>query len=294
MQVSKSEYPFTSHWWQSPRGDRLHYLDEGPRSDTIILMIHGNPSWSFLYRKLILSLRSQWRCVAIDHLGCGYSDKPQDDIYSLAEHIERAKGLVQQLAPKRIVFMVHDWGGAIGLGLASHLREQLAGIVLTNTAAFTDSKLPKRIAICKSQVLGTFINRGLNGFARAALPMAMPKGETLKGAAASGFLAPYGNWHNRVAIDAFIKDIPMDEKHRSWDTLKAIEDFLGDIQDVPKIAFWGMQDFCFSEHFLKRFEAIWPDLESHRYPQASHYLLETVPQPVSDSLKIWMRQKIGE
>jgi haloalkane dehalogenase len=292
MNISEQEYPFHSHWWESQDGHRLHYVDEGPRSDTLVFMVHGNPSWSFLYRKLIVALRDQVRCVAIDHLGCGFSDKPQDGTYTLAQHIERAKGLLQSLKPKRVIFMVHDWGGAIGLGVASQLRELCAGIVVTNTAAFTDIHIPGRIAICKTRGLGTFINRGLNGFAKAAITMAMPKGERLQGDAAAGFLAPYSNWNDRVAIDAFIKDIPMSDRHPTWSTLKEIETFISNIPEVPKIAFWGIQDFCFSEHFLNRFESFWPELESHRYLEASHYLLETVSEPVAKNLKNWLEQKI--
>lgn len=288
-------YPFESHFLKLESQHQLHYIDEGREHELSFVMLHGNPSWSFLYRHWVEALKGQVRCVVPDHLGCGLSDKPQDHDYHLQDHIDNALQLVNQLQLKNIVLVVHDWGGAIGMGLAMQLGQRLKGVIINNTAAFPDADIPKRIAICKTAGLGTFINRGLNGFAKAAITMAMPKGHSMSLKVAEGFLAPYGNWHDRVAIDAFIKDIPMDPQHRSRATLEAIEKHLHTMRELPKLIFWGEQDFCFNLHFRDRWMKIWPEAELHSYPDASHYLFETAFERIEQAVQGWIKKlDLGE
>ena len=281
-------YPFISHRHRLPSGHRMHFVDEGPRQGLTLLMLHGNPTWSFFFRDLILKQYAQYRCVVPDHIGCGWSDKPQDYAYTLEQHIADVKNLIDALQLEAIVLIVHDWGGAIGLGLARLLGKKLKGIVLFNTAAFVSPRLPLRIALCRNGQVGTFINRRLNGFARAAITMAMPKGQGLDISIAKAFLAPYNSYANRVAIDAFVKDIPMEKNHPSRQLLEAIEASLVQHTDLPKLVFWGEQDFCFNLHFLERWQQIWPNAEVHRFPQAGHYLLESVVHLINERLLTWL------
>ena len=138
-------------------------------------MVHGNPSWSYLYRNLITQLRDRYRCIVPDHIGCGFSDKPQNYPYRLENHIENLEFLLDHLGVKRCVLLVHDWGGAIGMGWAGRYPERVAGCVVMNTAAFPSPHIPLRIDICRWPFLGEFLVRGLNGFAGAAIFMAVKK-----------------------------------------------------------------------------------------------------------------------
>jgi haloalkane dehalogenase len=112
----KQEYPFSSHF-SSMKNHKLHYIDEG--SGDAILMVHGNPTWSFFYRNLAKHFSKNFRVVVPDHLGCGLSDKPQDYEYTLKNHIDNLEKLVLELGLTNITLVLHDWGGAIGMGLAT-------------------------------------------------------------------------------------------------------------------------------------------------------------------------------
>jgi len=272
--ITSPTYPFESHFLKLKNGHSIHYLDEGPRVDHAWLLLHGNPTWSYYYRNVISALSPESRCVAPDHLGCGWSDKPQAQAYLLKNHIDHVLELIQHLELTSITLVLHDWGGAIGMGVAEKLPKHIKAIVLLNTAAFPDVHLPFRIAVCKFPIIGTLINRGLNGFALAALSMAVKRGKKLKGEVAKMMIAPYDNWKHRVAIDAFIKDIPMNPSHPTFSTLQTIASALEQFKELPIAIFWGAQDFCFNLHFLQRWKAIWPKAQVHLFEEAGHYVLE--------------------
>ena len=161
-------YPFTSHFIEVD-GHRLHYLDEGPRDAPVWLCLHGNPTWSFYWRSMILAFRDRYRMIALDHLGCGLSDKPQDWPYRLDGHIRNVQAFATALDLRGITLAVHDWGGAIGCGFAVREPDRVARLVITNTAAFPSPRIPLRIAVCRIPGFGALAVRGLNGFARAAI-----------------------------------------------------------------------------------------------------------------------------
>lgn len=269
-------YPFTSHYF--PRGpQRLHYLDEGPADAEIaqpLLFVHGNPTWSFFWRNLIVPLRDRWRCVAVDHIGCGMSDKPQTYDYILARRIDDLARLVEHLDLKNTTLVAHDWGGAIGLGTLQRLRQRFTRIVLFNTGAFPPPFVPWRIAACRTPLVGTLAVRGLNAFAGAALSMAVEKRERMTADVRAGLLAPYDSWTNRVAIDRFVRDIPFSPRHPTWRTLAQIEAGLPALADMPIQLIWGMRDWCFRPQCLDRFIGHWPQAEVHRLADCGHYVVE--------------------
>ncbi len=266
-----SLYPFSSHSLQLD-GLRYHYLDEG-RGQTL-LMLHGNPTWSFYWRNLILAFRDRYRVVAPDHIGCGLSDKPQDYPYCLEQHISNVVRLIEQLDLSQITLMLHDWGGAIGLGTALKVPDRVARIVLFNTGAFPPRFIPFRIRICRTPLVGRWAVRGLNVFARAALTMAVEKPDRMTPAVRSGLLAPYDSWANRVAIDRFVADIPMTRRHPTWKTLAEIEDSLPSLACRPIELIWGMRDWCFRPICLDRFLLHFPEAQVHRLDDAGHYVVE--------------------
>lgn len=272
-------YPFTNNYLKI--GDSsLHYIDEGEGDP--VLMVHGNPTWSFYYRELAKELKAGNRVVVPDHIGCGLSDKPENYEYTLENRINDLEKLVMFLDLKNITLIVHDWGGAIGFGLATRRPELIKRIVILNTAAFTSDRMPFRIGLCKNKVFGSFLVRGLNGFAWPASFMASkrPLSKEVKRA----YLAPYSDYQKRIAVSEFVKDIPMSPKHRSFKTLEAIEKKLPSL-DCPKLILWGGKDFCFNDSFFTRWKEIYPESFHKYYPKAGHYILEDEKEDVISKIK---------
>ncbi|MDQ8194641.1 alpha/beta fold hydrolase [Coraliomargarita sp. SDUM461004] len=265
------EYPFASNELRLKNGATMHYLDEG--TGPVVLMLHGNPTWSFYYRNLVQTMVAVgYRCIVPDHIGCGLSDKPATYTYTLEQRIEDVEALLDQLAIDRFSLVVHDWGGAIGCGVAGRRPDALDKLVLLNTGAFRSKRIPLRIAAIKVPVFGEFVIRALNGFAGPAAIMAAKV--PLKPAVKRGLLWPYRSWADRVAVWNFVKDIPLHASHHSYQTLSEVEAGLSQLKDKPVQLVWGAKDFCFNMHFYRRFQQFFPQAESAVYSQHGHYILE--------------------
>ena len=276
----KSLYPFESHETSIAGGHRMHYLDEG--RGPVLLLLHGNPTWSFYWREVVRAFRDRYRVVVPDHIGCGLSSKPRPSEYPycLAQRIADVKELIEQLDLREITLVAHDWGGAIGMGAAGSSPERFARFVLMNTAAFRSTRCPLRIRLCRFPLLGRLGVQGLNLFARAALRMAVADPNRLSPTARAGLLAPYDNWHNRTAIYRFVRDIPLRPVHPSYPVLSEIETGLDRFRDHPVCLIWGMRDWCLTPAFLDRFLEFFPAAEVHRLADAGHYVVEEAPGEV--------------
>lgn len=273
----RSLYPFGSHYL--PVGAwRMHYVDEG--AGRPLLMVHGNPTWSFYWRELIRAFRDEYRVIAVDHIGCGLSDKPADYPYTLQTHVDNLVSLIDSLDLTNLTLAVHDWGGAIGLAAALARPHRVSALVLFNTGAFPPPYIPLRIRLCRLPWLGTWCIRRWNLFARAALWMAVARRDTLTPTARAGLLAPYDNWDHRVAIDHFVRDIPAAPDHPTWQTLERLEQGLPTLADRPCQIIWGLRDWCFRPSCLERFRAIFPKARVHAFEDASHYVVEDAPQRI--------------
>lgn len=272
----KNLYPFKSNYLDlgasdpSHSGPRLHYVDEGEGRP--LLMVHGNPSWSFLYRNLILGLKHKYRCIAPDHIGCGLSDKPLNYNYTLAQHIQNLRSLVRRLGLKEFDLVVHDWGGPIGLKIAQEYASCIKTILILNTSAFLSQRLPWQIRLCRLPYVGAFLVRGLNAFARGATYLGVSK--PLSREAREGFCYPYATWQSRVAIQRFIQDIPLEPSLGSYPLVQQIDKDLSLFKDLNVHLLWGMKDFCFSPHFLEGFKQRLPFAKVYPFAEAGHYVLE--------------------
>jgi cis-3-alkyl-4-acyloxetan-2-one decarboxylase len=265
------DYPFTSRYY-SAHGHRLHYLDEG--RGPVVVMVHGNPTWSYYYRHAITQLADNHRVIAVDHMGCGLSDKPQDYPYCLQQHITNLCELLDHVGIDKYSLMIHDWGGAIGMGCAVMAPERIEKIVIFNTAAFRSTRIPFRIRICRWPLIGRLIVQGLNGFAWPAQFMAVTK--PLAKEVAAAYLKPYDCWVNRVAIYRFVRDIPLKADHESYAVLENIEHSLHKLQTaaIPKMIIWGGKDFCFDQVFYDEWCRRFPEAGRHYFADAGHYILE--------------------
>jgi cis-3-alkyl-4-acyloxetan-2-one decarboxylase len=276
-------YPFESRYFDLG-GIRYHYLDEG--SGEPIVMLHGNPTWSFYYRHLIVALRSEYRIVVPDHIGCGLSDKPQRYDYCLGRHIANLETLISRLALERVTLVMHDWGGPIGMGYAVRHPTRVARFVVFNTAAFWLPRVPGFLRLCRLPVLGALVVRRLNLFALLALSVACRRRERMTSEVREGYLAPYDSYANRVAILRFVQDIPVDSRHRSFGVLQTIEAGLAGLRDRPMLVVWGGKDPVFTEPFLAGWKERFPQAAVKRVDEAGHYVVEDAYERIIP----WMRE----
>jgi len=272
----KSElYPFASHFFDA-RGVQMHYLDEGAGEP--VVMLHGNPTWSFYYRALVKGLRDSYRVIVPDHIGCGLSEKPDDTPYSytLARRVDDLDALLEQLdIRENVTLVLHDWGGMIGMGWASRHPERVRRLIVLNTAAFhlmPGKRLPWSLWVVRNKPLGPLLVRGLNAFSRGAVRSCAIR--PLAPAVRDAYLAPYDSWRNRIAVLRFVQDIPLRQGDPSFDIVTRIQEGLPRFRAVPMLICWGERDFVFDGDFLSEWRRRFPDAEVHTFPEAGHFVLE--------------------
>lgn len=292
----KHLYPFKSNYTEI-RGIKYHYIDEGAGNP--VLMIHGNPTWSFFYRVLIKDLSPEFRAIAPDHIGCGLSGKPRESGYDyrLKSRVEDIDLFLRHLKlTRKINLILHDWGGIIGMALAVKYPEKINSIVLMNTAAFLppkkDMKIPLRLRLIRDTGLFSEIAvLGFNLFAKSALYMASFKG--LSKDVKTGLIAPYNSWKNRIAVLKFVRDIPLYEKDPSYGIVKHVEDNLFLLSQIPVLICWGKHDFVFTLDYLAEWNKRFPQAETHIFENAGHYLLEDEPEKISLIIKEFLKRHVS-
>ncbi len=285
--VSQELYPFTGKFITLKSGARLHYLDEGGGKP--VVMIHGNPSWSFYYRNLALALRDGRRVIAPDHIGCGLSDKPGDDRYeyTLRSRVDDLEFLLDSLGVKEhITLVVHDWGGMIGLAYAARHPERIEKLVLLNTGAFllpAGKSFPAALRLCRTP-LGAALIRGFNAFVRGAAWVGC-KRRRMSRELRNAYAAPYNSWASRIATLRFVEDIPLSPGDRAYPLVKETQEKLNSLSALPTLICWGLKDFVFDRHFLEEWKRRFPGAELHSFPDCGHYILEDAREEVIPLIK---------
>lgn len=270
-------YPFESHWLNIA-GIRMHFLDEGPRDAPIVLMVHGNPTWSFYYRNLVLALRDRYRCIVPDHIGCGLSDKPGDNqyAYTLERRISDLGALMEHLEPRtKVHLIVHDWGGMIGFGWAVDWPGQIGNLIIGNTAAFPmpqDKKFPAALWLVRNTKLGALLVQGMNAFSGIAARVAFKK--PVPADVRKAYTGPYDSWDHRIATLRFVQDIPLGPDDPGYRVVQQTESCLPKFAGNPCLLAWGMKDFVFDRHFLKKWKQLFPHATTLEYPDCGHYIFE--------------------
>jgi cis-3-alkyl-4-acyloxetan-2-one decarboxylase len=283
-------YPFRSHFLELDKL-RYHYVDEG--SGDPVVMVHGNPTWSFFFRRLIRELSAQYRTIAPDHMGCGLSDKPDDRGYDfrLERRVADFGALMDHLALERITLVVHDWGGMIGMAWAVANPQRVARLVITNTAAFFPPRhkaIPWRLWIIRNlSALATPAVLYGNLFARAAIHMAPYK--RLSAGVKKGFLAPYNCPRHRLATLRFVQDIPLAPGDSGYETVRRVEQRLDRLAHLPMLILWGRHDFVFDVDYYNEWRRRFPKAEHHLWNDAGHYLLEDVPERIIKHVKRFLK-----
>jgi len=281
--VAFPDYPFVPRRIDIRPGIGMSYLDEGPRDGEVVVMLHGNPSWSFYWRHLAAGLSDRYRCIVPDHVGMGLSDRPDDGAdasprydYTLQSRVDDLAALLESLGiTGPVTLAVHDWGGMIGFGWALSHMPQVRRLVILNTAAFPlpDAKpMPWQLSLGRDSRVGGWLIRRFNLFARGAAWLGT--GRRLPKLVRDAYIAPYAGWRNAISTLRFMQDIPLREGDRAWPLVAESGRRLHAFADRPAFIGWGLRDFVFDRHFLEGFVTALPQAEVHAFEDAGHYVLE--------------------
>ncbi len=277
--VTPEEYPFTPRFHEVHGGHQMAYVDEGDPDAPVLVMVHGNPTWSYYYRHLIRAVDGDYRAIAVDHIGCGHSDKPTDDDYdyTLERRVDDLESLLNARVPEGPVTLVlHDWGGMIGMAWAARHPDRVRRLVLMNTAAFhlpDNKRFPLRLWLARDTGVGSFLVNRFNAFSRGATRFCVT--EKMPDEVARGYEAPYAAGpEDRIATLRFVQDIPLKPEDRAYSVVSETEAALPSFADRPIFMGWGLKDFVFDVHFLRRWQEFFPDATVVEYPDAGHYVIE--------------------
>jgi len=285
-------FPFKRNYLDR-NGQQYHYVNEG--SGEPVVMVHGNPSWSFYYRNLVKSLSANYQCIVPDHIGCGLSDKPTDKDYqyTLKNRIDDLEALLDALnVTDNITLVVHDWGGMIGMGYAARHPERIKRLVILNTAAFhlPDTKsFPIALFICRNTLLGTVLVRAFNAFSSIASYIGVKRKPMTK-EIRQAYVAPFNSWKNRISTLRFVQDIPLLPDHKNYQLVSDISDSLAHFQNVPTLICWGLKDFVFDKHFLDIWKEKMPHAKIHEFADCGHYILEDASDQVIPLIETFMKK----
>jgi pimeloyl-ACP methyl ester carboxylesterase len=281
-------FPFEPRFLDAD-GVRLHYVDEGPADAPPLLFVHGNPTWSYMWRRPIAELSSNGRrCVAFDHMGFGRSDKPpQLSAYSLERHVGNALALVEALDLTEVTLVAHDWGGPIGLGALLQRADRLRRVVLMNTWAWElPSFLPPFLREFRTEGLGEILALGGNLFVES-IPGGMYRRDT-DPVMMEAYRAPFPDYWSRAGTLAFQREIPLTERDRSARLMASIHEQLPQVSAPVKLV-WGMRDPVFQPVFLEQWCELFPNAETVELADASHFVVEDNPDAVTAAIEDFLR-----
>jgi pimeloyl-ACP methyl ester carboxylesterase len=268
---------------------RLHYVDEGPRDSPPLLFLHGNPTWSYLWRHQIADLSARGhRCLALDHMGFGRSDKPPHlAAYTLQRHVDNTIAFVDSLDLRDLTLVAHDWGGPIGLGAMLERPDRLRRVILMNTWAWElPSFLPPFLREFRTEGLGEILALGGNLFVES-----IPGGMTRRDPEAQmmqAYRAPFPDYWSRAGMLAFQRDIPLTERDASAPLMASINGRLAEL-GAPMLLVWGMRDPVFQPVFLDQWRQLFPEARIVELEDASHFLVEDRPDAVTAAIEDFLR-----
>ncbi len=283
-------WPFKPRWFESPDG-RMHYVDEGPRAGRPVIMVHGNPTWGYLWRHFIPPLiEAGFRTIVPDHLGFGRSDKPDNpELYRIPRHAARLESLLESLDLMHATIVPQDWGGPIGLAWAARHPERVSSLAILNTFAHRPPRkvsLPAALKLFRAPGVGELLVKGLHAFVRGFLFRAgVQHPERLTREARAAYLAPHSNWSSRTPILVFPREIPSGPEGSVSDFLDVIHKGLMVFKKRPVFIAWAMKDIAFTPEIL---DELWipdfPQARILRLPDAGHYLQEDAHERIVPAL----------
>lgn len=266
--LNKNEYPFQNKFFEI-NGAKMHYIDEG--SGEVILFVHGTPSWSFEFRDVIKHLSKQFRCIAIDHIGFGLSDKPAEYNYSIQNHAATLNKFIDNLQLKNINLFVHDFGGPIGLKYAVSHPENINKLIIVNTWCKSVEQEPefKKMKKILGSPLLPFLYKYFNFSAKYIMPAAFGERTRLTKEVHQQYTKPFSKPSERNGTVAFAKSLLNDQV---W-----FEDIYNNLDKItwkPLLLIWGMKDQFVTEKYLNIFIEKFKDADVIKYEDAGHFVIE--------------------
>ncbi|MDC0358346.1 fatty acid CoA ligase family protein [Oligoflexia bacterium] len=281
--------PYPSHF-ATVSGFKMHYLDEGAGS--VVLLLHGNPTWCFYYRNLIAKLKTHFRVIVPDYLGCGLSDHPPHVHFRSTDRIEHLQEFLDQLKLKQFSLVMHDWGGPIGTGLAVRDVDKIEKLVYLNTTLTETEALPGIIKMAAAPVIGKLLTKYSKRFLKITTKLGVCK--KLSKEVCKGYYFPYRTAARRTAIWDFVDDIPFDSTHPSYAEMLNLAEQLPTLGEKPVQIIWGLKDRCFHREMLNKVASHFPNANILEIPQASHLVLEDAPELVGNTIDDFLLGRVKE
>jgi haloalkane dehalogenase len=289
-------WPYAPRWFETADG-RMHFVDEGPREGRPVVLLHGNPTWGYLYRHFIPALvGAGYRAIVPDHLGFGRSDKPADpSAYQIERHARRLEAFLESLNLRNAALAAQDWGGPIGLHWATRHPERVHSLFIMNTFAHRPPakvSLPAPLRLFRAPVVGELLVKGLHAFVHLLVFRAgIVKHDRMTPQVRAAYLAPHPTWSSRTAILVFPREIPSGPEGRVADFLGRVHQGLGIFRDRPVMIAWAMKDIGFTPQML---DELWrkdfPDAEVLRLQDAGHYLQEDAHEVIVPAMLDFLRR----
>jgi haloalkane dehalogenase len=279
--VDDQLFPFESRFADID-GARVHYIDEG--DGPVFLGLHGNPTWSFLYRHIVSGLRDRFRCVALDYPGFGLSSAPAGYGYTIAEHARVVERFVEQLGLREVTLMVQDWGGPIGMWVATHHPDWFRAFVIGNTWAWPvdgDRRIEWFSKLMGSARLGGLLVKRADIFVNVFMRAGISR-RKLTPAERQMYKRAHPTPLSRVPVHVMPREILA-----AHELLSEVEQGLGRLVDKPALIVWGDQDQAFRQPQLRRWEQIFPNHRTNVLHGASHYIQEDAPDEIVAAINDW-------
>ncbi len=284
-------YPFKPYYLDIG-GFKMHYVDQGEGEP--VVMLHGDPTWGYLWRKFIPSVSDTHRVIVPDHMGMGKSSVPKDPYpYLLQHHISNLEELMLSLKLRDITLILHDWGGPVGMGFAVRHPELIKRLVLTNTWAFAKwpgGEFPRLLEIIRSERGESFVLEK-NGYVKRALLGTANYPENYNSQVLDAYLAPFTTPESRLALLSWSRDIALSESDWSYGDMKHIEDNLSIFTNIPVLLIWGMLDPVLPCSVLEKWRRVYPHAQVCEIEDANHFLQEDAPKRVIGEIKLFLQEK---
>jgi pimeloyl-ACP methyl ester carboxylesterase len=282
-------WPHAPRWFETPDG-RMHFVDIGPRDGRPIVLVHGNPSWGYLFRHFIPPLiAAGHRVIVPDHLGFGRSDKPTAaSLCRVERHAARLASLLDSLDLRDVTVVPHDWGGPIALAWAAQYPQRVSRLALLNTFVHRPPapvSLPLPLRLFRTPGAGELLVKGLHAIVRGfLLGGGVRRPDRLTPVVRRAYLAPHRTWGARTAILALAREFPAGPDGRVARFQGDVHRELGALASRPVFIAWAGEDVVLGEDVLQRWRQDFPRAEVLRLPEAGHFLQEDAHEQLVPAL----------